>query len=399
MKCSFEETVEILMDAAIYNEVDQMRSVSENIIFGQMVPVGTGAFDLHMDDERSRGEDGELGTCALDNARPVFNTSKKDEMFGFNTPMGPASVSPYREYTPHDSEDKIDVAMSTGGTYAEDQTPEVTPASEFGAGISPFSPTAAAARESPFSPSGASPQSEYSPGTNYSSPASNFEFTPASPSYSPAAEEKDNEKYGSLSPTYSPRSVAYTPSGSTLHYEAKKPESRSGLRSTGTVSAGGKSTPGTSPAWSPSYSPSAPASAFYSAAHPGVMTSPAYTPMSHQYGAPTSPLYTPTSPMRTDKSPGYASTHAASAAYSPTVGGGPSPVIQAGARATSPGYADDDVLTSPSYTPQEANIPEASDDVVYSAGIDDLQEDAQSELFEPSDDEDMYYEPPAGPTG
>eukprot|EP00438_Fugacium_kawagutii_P027993 Skav202944 [mRNA] locus=scaffold422:348876:357753:+ [translate_table: standard] len=38
MKCSFEETVEILMDAAIYNETDHMRSVSENIIFGQLVP-------------------------------------------------------------------------------------------------------------------------------------------------------------------------------------------------------------------------------------------------------------------------------------------------------------------------------------------------------------------------
>merc|ERR1719436_1985465 len=44
MKCSFEETVEILMDAAVFNEVDPMKAVSENVIFGQLVPIGTGAF-------------------------------------------------------------------------------------------------------------------------------------------------------------------------------------------------------------------------------------------------------------------------------------------------------------------------------------------------------------------
>jgi len=407
MKCSFEETVEILMDAAIYNEVDHMRSVSENIIFGQLAPVGTGCFDLHMDDERTRGVDGELGNCALDNAHPVQTSHQKDEVFGFATPLGPQSVSPYKEYTPHDSEDignMRDVAPSTSGTYAEIATPEVTPDSTPGGGISPFSPTAAAARESPFSP--ASARSEYSPmATDFSSAATNLEFTPASPSYSPAAEDKANEKYQPLSPTYSPRSVAYTPSGSTLQYgaEYKKPESRSGLRSTGTVSAG-KSTPGTSPAWSPTYSPSAAGSAYFGAGRPssaGVMSSPAYTPMSHQYGAPTSPLYTPTSPSRRGRdpaTPAYGS-DVVTPAYSPSAagGGGASPVIQAGGqRGTSPGH-DDDVVASPSYTPQEANIPQASDDVVYSAGVDDIPDDAHSELFEPSDDEDMYYEPPAGP--
>merc|ERR1719158_1216207 len=41
MKCSFEETVEILMDAAVFHELDNMRSVSENIVLGQLCPVGT----------------------------------------------------------------------------------------------------------------------------------------------------------------------------------------------------------------------------------------------------------------------------------------------------------------------------------------------------------------------
>ena len=33
-KSSFEETVEILYDAAVFSEVDHMRGLSENIIFG-----------------------------------------------------------------------------------------------------------------------------------------------------------------------------------------------------------------------------------------------------------------------------------------------------------------------------------------------------------------------------
>merc|ERR1719464_1136402 len=74
MKCSFEETVEILMDASIYNEVDNMCSVSENIIFGQLCPIGTGAFDVFMDDikEAKEGLEGEIAECPLDRATPVL---------------------------------------------------------------------------------------------------------------------------------------------------------------------------------------------------------------------------------------------------------------------------------------------------------------------------------------
>ncbi len=49
MKCSFEETVEILIDAAVYSQKDLINGVSENIMLGQMVPCGTGAFDVLFD--------------------------------------------------------------------------------------------------------------------------------------------------------------------------------------------------------------------------------------------------------------------------------------------------------------------------------------------------------------
>lgn len=48
-KCSFEETVEILLEAAFHAEVDPLCGVTENIIMGQLAPYGTGCFDLMMD--------------------------------------------------------------------------------------------------------------------------------------------------------------------------------------------------------------------------------------------------------------------------------------------------------------------------------------------------------------
>ena len=46
---SFEETVDILMEAAAHAEADPVRGVSENIMLGQLAKVGTGSFDLLLD--------------------------------------------------------------------------------------------------------------------------------------------------------------------------------------------------------------------------------------------------------------------------------------------------------------------------------------------------------------
>ena len=50
-KCSFEQTVEVLIEAAVYAELDNVRGVSENIILGQLCHIGTGSFDLIMDND------------------------------------------------------------------------------------------------------------------------------------------------------------------------------------------------------------------------------------------------------------------------------------------------------------------------------------------------------------
>lgn len=48
-KCSFEETTEILLEAAFFGEFDPLSGITENIIFGQLCPYGTGSFDLVID--------------------------------------------------------------------------------------------------------------------------------------------------------------------------------------------------------------------------------------------------------------------------------------------------------------------------------------------------------------
>ncbi len=45
-RCSFEETVDILMEAASHAEFDPMAGVSENVMLGQLAKIGTGSFEL-----------------------------------------------------------------------------------------------------------------------------------------------------------------------------------------------------------------------------------------------------------------------------------------------------------------------------------------------------------------
>lgn len=48
-KCSFEETVEILLEAAVLSEKDPLGGVTENIMMGQLAPMGTGSFNIKVD--------------------------------------------------------------------------------------------------------------------------------------------------------------------------------------------------------------------------------------------------------------------------------------------------------------------------------------------------------------
>ena len=48
-KCSFEETTEILLEGAMFSEVDKLSGITENVIVGQLGPFGSGSFSVSVD--------------------------------------------------------------------------------------------------------------------------------------------------------------------------------------------------------------------------------------------------------------------------------------------------------------------------------------------------------------
>lgn len=48
-KCSFEETLDMILEAAAYGSVDALVGVSEKIMLGQLCKIGTGCFDIVID--------------------------------------------------------------------------------------------------------------------------------------------------------------------------------------------------------------------------------------------------------------------------------------------------------------------------------------------------------------
>jgi DNA-directed RNA polymerase II subunit RPB1 len=306
MRCSFEETVEILMEAAAVGEKDDCRGVAENVMFGQMAPMGTGSFDVALDIEM-------LKDAIVDHRLPVQNMLAAP-VDGDMTP-GQVAMSPYDSLSPGWSEHsfKADaaafspLAVNSGEDPANfsflgyGQSPRAGGMSPGGPGYSPsspnvYSPTSPYVPQSPFggatSPFGTSPyvtspfysqgRGATSPTYSPTSPALNLTspgYSPTSPRYSPTSPSfsPTSPRYSPQSPSFSPTSPRYSPTS-----------------------------PSFSPA-SPRYSPTSPAQA--SPTSPVSPSSPRYSPTSPTYSpaspaySPASPTYSPTSPQWSPSSP------------------------------------------------------------------------------------------------
>jgi DNA-directed RNA polymerase II subunit RPB1 len=309
MRCSFEETVEILLEAAAIGELDDCRGISENVMLGQLAPMGTGELEVLLDPVM-------LDTVISDNGRmnlvpglqvkgadgaatPYDNGSPMQEVGYIGSPDYGGGFSPVQSANPDENRG---FATEYGGYGSGIGTPNQ--ARSPGGGWSPVSPnmfgTPTSPGYSPVSP-GYSPTSPSMTSPGYSTTSPRFSpsspaFTPTSPAYSPTSPSFVSP----TSPSYSPTSPNYSPTSPAFH--------------------------GQSPA-SPNYSPTSPS---YSP------TSPSYSPTSPNFAAnktspgsglsPTSPVYSPTSPSFSPTSPAY---------------------IAAQANATSPKYSP----TSPSYSP------------------------------------------------
>jgi len=306
MRCSFEETVEILLDAASSGELDDCRGISENVMLGQMAPMGTGHFEVQLDPVMLETVINNNSRLGLGSGMPI-----KD-----GEPMEGAAT-PYDSGSPMADSGYISLGASTpdSGNFS----PIVGAGSESPAGFKPsygdfsgsFSPYNAGGAASPFAP------------TSPFTPSGYGGYSPASPNagYSPSSPLLDGGNRYAASPNFSPSSPSFSPTSPML-----KPTS--------------PTSPNYSPT-SPTYSPTSPASPRYSPTSPNAFaspTSPNYSPASPNYSpaspnlhgvGPTSPNYSPASPKWSPTSP---------QSYSPT-----SPTFQRSPAQNSP--------TSPNYSP------------------------------------------------
>ena len=337
-RCSFEETVEILVQAAAFSELDTMRGVSENIMLGNLAPLGTNSFKLFLNQPM-------LERYAIDEPDHAKLFSSMYAMDGLTDPNMPmqastplqnfgGSLSPTGSFSPSGGAfSPAQGAFSPGMAYSPN-SPGAANFSPTSPSYSPTSPNAGyaggGASYSPTSPS----YSPTSPGANHGQ-----SYSPTSPSYSPTSPSFHN-----TSPSYSPTSPSYSPTspghgGAGASYSPTSPS----YSPTSPQRAGGGGGASYSPT-SPSYSPTSPGGAGGGASYSP--TSPSYSPTSPGGGggnasySPTSPSYSPTSPNAGGAGASYSPT---SPSYSPT-----SPAHNYSP--TSPSYSP----TSPSYSPDQA---------------------------------------------
>ncbi|KAI2630331.1 beta and beta-prime subunits of DNA dependent RNA-polymerase [Hypomontagnella submonticulosa] len=291
MRCSFEETVEILLEAAAVGEIDDCKGISQNVMLGQLAPMGTGHLDVFLDPKM-------LETVISDNSRmalvpgmaikggPIegaatpYDTGSPMADSGYGMSLASPSMnmgnfSPIVGVNPDAPPSGFGTEYGGFGSASPygGRSPGAT--SPFSGGASPTSPFSSyGGGYSPTSPGGGySPSSPMMGGRYESSPR----FSPSSPSFSPSS-----PSYGGISaasPNYSPTSPSYSPTSPTSprHYSPTSPALNSPT--------------------SPNYSPTSPVYSPTSPQHAGGAVSPSFSPQSPNY-SPTSPSgYSPTSPV------------------------------------------------------------------------------------------------------
>jgi hypothetical protein len=105
-RASFEETVELLIDAAGAAELDDCKGVSESVMLGQLAPIGTGSFGVVLDEEALKNAPIQtdpllMGAGGLNYAvamtpmqTPYFDRSPSPLSQGGFSPVGNVQFSP-----------------------------------------------------------------------------------------------------------------------------------------------------------------------------------------------------------------------------------------------------------------------------------------------------------------
>ncbi|MED6135270.1 DNA-directed RNA polymerase II subunit rpb1 [Stylosanthes scabra] len=234
MRCSFEQTVDILLDAAAYAETDHLKGVSENIMLGQLAPIGTGQCELYLNDEMIKN--------AFDLQLPSFmdgleysgmtpshsSISRTPYLDGLMSPTHLSSPNPQPSpinnavFSPYGRAFSHNALGYSPSDYSSPLSPVYTAYSPTSPEYSPVSPS-----YSPISPSYSQQSSKYCPSLEYDPASPNYSqlsagYSPTSPNYSPTS-----PSYSPSSPTYSPSSPAFTPSSpqfsASMEYSPSRP--------------------------------------------------------------------------------------------------------------------------------------------------------------------------------
>jgi DNA-directed RNA polymerase II subunit RPB1 len=144
MKCSFEETVGALIEAATHAECDPLRGVSESVLLGQLANIGTGAFEVFLDVEK----------CASAMELPMTN----DDMFS-----GLMTTDAMEKYNERQANAQTPLIELTSTTPFYESYYMPTPAQSTLMGTGRYSPTYSIVSSGSMSPSSQSPS--YSPTT------------------------------------------------------------------------------------------------------------------------------------------------------------------------------------------------------------------------------------------
>ena len=271
-KCSFEETVEILLEAGLFGEKDNLLGITDSVLVGQLPPLGTGAFDLLLDlnaIEQSEIPDSDGGQMfnEFEEGTPMaedMNTPNRTP-FPSNTPnvyikANNVSFTPYGNnpnFTPGDNMNSSYAHNINDNSYLWTPNPSIR---QFATSPSNYNPSDAFYNKTPvtytpdvrvpseyvgnstYSPSSAgmirgslytanlrkgykettSPRSVYSPTTPVMRPSSN------SPGYIPGSgvmysssprmlQESGGGSYTPMSPSYNPQSPSYNIAPNTVY--------------------------------------------------------------------------------------------------------------------------------------------------------------------------------------
>jgi DNA-directed RNA polymerase II subunit RPB1 len=174
LRCSFEESFEILMEAALFGRSDTLNGVTENIMCGQLARIGTGCIDLLIDPAKLKDAH-ETALPAVDAGAALFDDALDERPSSPTVSLGAGVMG----YSP------------VGGSMFSPSASPFAP----GGGYSPVYTGGGGGASPIYSPSG----SDYSGG-------------PVSPAYTTASSTSPASSasgYSTTSPAYSPTSPAY----------------------------------------------------------------------------------------------------------------------------------------------------------------------------------------------